>query len=102
MKDRNHNIHNIILHFESSDTSVGIMTEGFSACRSDDNSWCNIEDIQDDLNSTEFKWYDSETGNVCNPPEDAWVVEAALYGFAIGFYNNQERIWIHKEENLLQ
>lgn len=83
----------IVFQVEPADRSVGIMSEGFSAWEENGTSWCNLDDIQ----PPKFTWYDNETGEACKPPVEHKVVEAALVGFANGYYKNEEEVLLGED-----
>lgn len=81
----------IVFHVEPADTSVGIMTEGFSAWIEGATSWCHLEDIEVDNRTParekyRFAWYDNETGLNVDRPAEARLVEGALQGYINAWY----------------
>ena len=70
-------------HIEPADRSVGIMSEGFSAWVLDGDCWCEVEQSFPFV----FQWYDNETGDKRNPPNDSVYIEEMLKVYVKVYYS---------------
>jgi lysyl-tRNA synthetase class II len=85
-------IEGVMMHFhvEAADRSVGIMSEGFSAWDEAGTAWCNLVDMGPWQGKGKFEWFGNESGEPCERPTNADVIEKALHGFAHCYYDHDD------------
>lgn len=78
--------HQVILNFEPADRSVGIMSEGFAGWEDNASCWCSISQYESTLDTSKFEWFDNESGDKIEAPNNHRFVERIVWEFANSFY----------------